>query len=78
MERRPFVRPGGSRDRSLTIHDSAGRLVRTLVSGAMAAGPHSLAWDARDESGARVPVGVYFTQLLAGSHREMNKLVVVK
>src|SRR5262249_40492793 len=40
-------------DGSLTIHDPAGRLVRTLASGAMAAGPHSLAWDARDESGAR-------------------------
>ena len=63
---------------SLTIHDSAGRLVRTLASGAMAAGPHSIAWDGRDESGARIPAGVYFTQLVAGSHREMGKLVVVK
>jgi flagellar hook assembly protein FlgD len=63
---------------SLTIHDSAGRLVRTLVSGAITTGPHSFAWDARDESGARVAAGVYFTQLLAGSHREMSKLVVVK
>jgi uncharacterized membrane protein len=63
---------------SLTIHDSAGRLVRTLVSGALAAGPHSLSWNARDESGVRVPAGVYFTQLVAGSHREMGKLVVVK
>jgi uncharacterized membrane protein len=63
---------------SLTIHDPAGRLVRTLASGALAAGPHSYGWDARDGSGARVPAGVYFTQLVAGSHRELGKLVVVK
>ncbi|HEV8479887.1 MAG TPA: FlgD immunoglobulin-like domain containing protein [Candidatus Eisenbacteria bacterium] len=73
-----FSLPQASAANRLTIHDSAGRLVRTLASGALAAGPHSLAWDARDESGARVPAGVYFTQLVAGSHREMSKLVVVK
>jgi hypothetical protein len=73
-----FSLPQGVSSSALTIHDSAGRLVKTLASGAMAAGPHSLAWDARDESGARVPAGVYFTQLVAGSHREMSKLVVVK
>ena len=62
---------------ALTVHDSAGRLVRRLLDGALAAGPHSVRWDGRDESGARVAPGVYFMNLVAGSSRESKKLVVV-
>ena len=62
---------------ALTVHDSAGRLVRRLLHGAIAAGPHSVRWDGRDENGAKVAPGVYFTNLVAGSSRESKKLVVV-
>ena len=43
----------------------------------MAAGPHRVAWDGRDESGMRVAPGIYFTQLVAGSTKVGRKLVVV-
>jgi flagellar hook assembly protein FlgD len=62
---------------SLRVHDSAGRLVRSLLSGTIAAGPHRIAWDGRNDHGDRVAPGIYFTQLIAGSMREGRKLVVV-
>lgn len=46
----------------LTIHDVAGRRVRTLSDGAPAGDPDRL-WDGRDEAGGRVAAGVYFVRL---------------
>ena len=62
---------------ALMVHDSAGRLVRRLPDGALAEGPHAIRWDSRDDDGANVSPGVYFTNLVAGTARESKKLVVV-
>ncbi len=50
----------------LTVHDVAGRVVRRLDGGALPAGRHPIAWDARDDGGRRVPAGVYLVRLAAG------------
>jgi hypothetical protein len=47
----------------LRIVDVQGRVVRVVESGSRAAGFHAVAWDGRDEAGARVLAGVYFAQL---------------
>ena len=45
----------------VSIHDVAGRRVRVLQSGERhEAGRHVLQWDGRDDTGARVPAGIYF------------------
>jgi len=45
------------------IYDLSGRRVRTLSSGALSAGRHSLSWDGRDASGRLVTAGVYFARV---------------
>lgn len=50
----------------LTIHDVAGRVVRTLDPGPLPAGTHDVRWDGRDEAGARVAPGVYLARLVSG------------
>jgi hypothetical protein len=55
----------------LSIYDSTGRLVETLLSGYRGAGSHVAEWDARD-----VSPGVYFYRLIAGDHAVMNRCVV--
>src|SRR5881396_826086 len=52
-----------SGDVKLSVLDVNGRLVRTLVDGTGEAGEHSVAWDGRDGSNARIPVGMYFVRL---------------
>ncbi len=42
------------------VYDVAGRRVRSLAGGEMAAGELELAWDGRDENGRPVPAGIYF------------------
>jgi len=63
---------------SLCIYDSAGRLVRRLLDGAIPAGPRQVTWDGRDATGSRVVSGVYYTRLETGSNRVTGKLVVLQ
>jgi hypothetical protein len=56
----------GSAPTLLTIHDAAGRRVRTLVDAAQPAGAYSLSWDGTDGTGTPVAAGVYFCRLSAG------------
>ncbi len=50
---------------NLEVYDASGRLVRTLVSGTMAAGPHAIEWDAKNDLGDRVGSGVFYYRLNA-------------
>lgn len=47
----------------LAVYDVAGRRVRTLESGVLAAGPHVKVWDLRDDGGKSVVSGVYLYRL---------------
>jgi len=47
----------------LSVVDVTGRVVRTLVDGVAPAGRTSVAWNGRDEAGARIASGVYFFRL---------------
>jgi len=63
---------------SLQIYDPSGRRVRTLIDGAMGAGPSSALWDGRDDGGSDVAAGVYFCRLATGNRTLAKKLVLVK
>ena len=61
---------------TLALFDVAGRRVRTLLDGALAAGRHESAWDGRDAQGNPVPAGVYFYRLVSPDVHLTRKLVV--
>ncbi len=63
---------------SLRIYDSSGRLVRTLADGRVTAGPHSVAWNGRDDRGTRVASGVYLTRLDFRGETLTRPVVLVK
>ena len=63
---------------SLRVYDLSGRLVRTLASGRVEAGPHEVVWDARDDGGRAVPAGVYFYKMAAGSWQSQRKVVFLE
>jgi len=63
----------------LSIHDLAGRRVRSLVTGArMGAGPHEVLWDGYTDDGRRVPAGVLFVRFTAGGRTDRRLLVRVE
>jgi uncharacterized repeat protein (TIGR02543 family) len=50
---------------TLRIFNETGQLVRTLVDREMAAGRHTMHWNARNQSGHSVAAGVYLYQIIA-------------
>jgi type 1 glutamine amidotransferase len=60
----------------LAVFDLTGRHVRTLASGQMPAGQHSLNWNRLDDNGRRVSAGVYVVRLEAGDRQLTSKIVL--
>ncbi|RKU11904.1 hypothetical protein C6502_07370 [Candidatus Poribacteria bacterium] len=68
---------------TLTIYDTAGRVVRTLDVGHRVAAIYesrskAIHWDGRNEFGEGVASGVYFYHLSAGNYSAMRKMVILK
>ncbi len=72
-----FAVPSTTRG-SLKIVDVAGRVVRTLVDGSIAAGRGEIAWDARNQAGRQVPAGVYWARLETPEGSVARKIMVVR
>ena len=62
----------------LGIYDIAGRLVRTLAKEERGLCAHKAKWDGRDDSAHKVPSGVYFCRLTAGSLTDTKKLTLLR
>lgn len=63
----------------LTIHDVAGRLVRTLRrDGEESAGFHEVLWNGRDDRGMPVASGAYFTRFEANGRSETRRMMLVR
>jgi len=63
---------------TLQVYDLAGRRVRTLVDGEMAAGTFTAEWNGRDAQGAAVSSGIYLYRLVAGDFVQTKRMVLVK
>ncbi len=64
---------------SVSIHDLAGRRVRTLATGSLAAGERPLAWDGRDDAGRPVEAGVFWVRLSEdGAGTVCSRLLIVR
>lgn len=63
---------------SLKVYNSAGQLMRTLVSGRANSGQHITVWDRKDAKGERAGAGVYFYQLETKDKRLSRKVVLTE
>ncbi len=63
---------------TLRVFDVQGRLVRTLLDAAVEAGPHTIQWNGRNDSGREVSSGVYFYRLTAGEKQATRKAIVLR
>ena len=70
---------GGQEDVKLMIYDITGRQVRTLVNGnTHDAGFHVVHWNGLDNSGQKVPSGMYIYRIKAGNFIADKKMLLVK
>ena len=68
---------------TLSIYDTAGRLVRTLSIGFKPAGfyqsrARAAYWDGRNDAGERVSSGVYFYRLSTPSFHQTKRMIILK
>ncbi len=62
----------------MSIHNAAGRVVRRLARGSLAAGNHRLQWDGRDEAGRPAASGLYFCRLRFHQQQKVIKLQLLR
>jgi hypothetical protein len=64
----------------LNLHDLAGRHVRTLHRGPLAAGPHAFTWDGRHADGRPAASGVYLARLVTAADRGVTvaRMVLIR
>jgi flagellar hook assembly protein FlgD len=63
---------------SLQVFDATGRLVRTLVSSTLPAGPHNVVWEGADEAGRPAPAGLYYYRLSTDAGVVNRSLVLMR
>lgn len=63
---------------TLSVYDTSGKLVRTLVNEVREYGTNQATWDGRNNAGTTVGSGVYFYRLTAGKFSESKKMVLLK
>jgi hypothetical protein len=65
-------------DVRLTIYDVNGRLVTSLVEGAVAAGDHIATWDGKSDSGEDLSSGIYFYRLTADGRELARRMILLR
>jgi hypothetical protein len=65
-------------DVRLQIFDASGRLVRTLIKGALPAGRHTFPWNGRDGRAHPVASGIYFYVLEAAHGEHSKRMLILK
>lgn len=60
---------------TLNVHDLTGQLVRTLISGPLASGDHSIVWNGNDDAGRSVEGGTYIAELIARDEHQSIKIL---
>jgi hypothetical protein len=60
------------------VFDLQGRRVQTLAHGAMSAGTHTLAWDGRQQGGARAEAGLYFVRARMPGFEAVRRVVRIE
>ena len=62
----------------LIIYNMLGQHVRTLFSGPIESGIHTVSWNARNDNGRVLSSGVYFVELTYGSTRQLQRLIYLR
>jgi len=63
---------------NLTIYNSLGHKIRTLISREQGAGKYAAHWNGRDEQGNNISSGIYFYRLETAQFSNVKKMALVK
>ncbi|MEI6575220.1 MAG: aryl-sulfate sulfotransferase [Bacteroidota bacterium] len=67
-----------SKQVNVVIFNSEGTKIKTLVNRSFAPGKYSLNWDGANESGVKMPTGMYYCILNANDQQMSKKMILIK
>ncbi len=62
----------------ISVYDISGKLVTTLVNKEQPSGWYEIQWNGTNQTGKKVPGGVYLSQVAVGNEVKTNKLILLK
>jgi hypothetical protein len=62
----------------LVVFDVAGRRVKSLLDGPLAAGDHRIAWTGNKDDGGAATPGVYFLRLVTPHGQATRKILLIR
>jgi hypothetical protein len=62
----------------LTVHDTHGQHVQTLVSSTQPAGLYFVPWNGTDDNGNRLPSGIYYYRMRAGDFVDVKRMILLR
>ncbi len=65
-------------DVEISVYDALGRKVRTLVSGHVKAGRHTVKWNGLDDLGHKLTNGMYFVRFLSKDFSKIEKALLLR
>jgi hypothetical protein len=63
---------------NLSIYNTLGQKIRTLLDNEQQAGTYSITWDAKDDNGKKVSSGIYHYRMFTGKFSEIKKMIYMK
>ena len=63
---------------SLSIYNTRGQLIRTLVAESQGAGEHTVIWNGLDQRNEAAPGGIYFYRLAIGPETQTGRMLLLK
>jgi hypothetical protein len=63
---------------TLKVYDVTGRMVKQLINKEQKPGAYTVGWQGRNSNGRKLPTGVYFVRLCAGSNTMTKKLILMR
>jgi len=63
---------------TVSIYNTTGQRIRTLVEGEQATGHHRAVWDGRDDAGQAVASGLYLCRMVSGEFSAVRKMALVR
>jgi len=62
----------------ISIYDTKGVHIRTVINKIYSPGSFITSWDGRDDSGNTVPPGVYFCRMQTGAYTGNCKMIIIR
>ena len=62
----------------LTVYNTLGQVVKTLINSYVETGYHEVIWNGRHSAGKEMPSGIYMFRLESGSFQQVNKMMLMK